>query len=231
MLPRRLLPLLLAIGALVLAACGGSDSSSSSSKPTPTPTAKATQAGANPDTGCQPAKPGKTPPKPSKPKGKLDPKKTYTVTVDTNCGSFEIKLAVKKAPKTTNSFVSLVKQRFFDGLKFHRIVPGFVIQGGDPKGDGTGGPGYSVTEAPPSHLQYTAGVVAMAKTGTEPSGTSGSQFFVVTTQNAGLPPQYALLGQVTKGLDVVQSIGAVPTQSDEQPVDPVVIKRMTVKES
>ena len=86
------------------------------------------------------------------------------------------------------------------------MVKGFVIQGGDPNGDGSGGPGYSVTEAPPADLTYTRGVVAMAKTGAEPAGTSGSQFFVVSAADVGLPPDYALVGKVTKGLSVVDAI-------------------------
>ena len=127
--------------------------------------------------------------------------------------------------------MSLAKQGFFDGLTFHRIVPGFVIQGGDPKGDGTGGPGYSVTEKPTADLSYTRGVVAMAKSGAEAPGTSGSQFFVVTAPDAGLPTDYALVGKITKAGDVVDSSGVVPTRPDEQPVDPVVINKMTVKVS
>ena len=149
----------------------------------------------------------------------------------TNCGEFEITLDPKRAPKTGGSFKTLVDKRFYDGLAFHRIVPGFVIQGGDPKGDGTGGPGYSVTEAPPEDLAYSKGVVAMAKTGTEPAGTSGSQFFVVTGEDAGLPPDYALLGTVTKGQEVVDKIGVAEVGPDEQPVDPIVIRQIRITES
>ena len=133
------------------------------------------------------------------------------------------------APKTGGSFLSLVHRKFFDGLTFHRIVPGFVIQGGDPQGTGQGGPGYSVVEAPPQSVQYRRGTAAMAKTQTEPPGTSGSQFFVVVAPNASgppfsLPPDYALLGKVTKGLDVVQRIGVLPIDpSTETPRQPVVI--------
>jgi cyclophilin family peptidyl-prolyl cis-trans isomerase len=229
---RRLLPLALLLLALVLAACGGSSSGTTkSAKATATqaPATTETPGATNSDTGCRSAKPsGAKKPKPSKPTAKLDPKKTYIATVATNCGTFQIKLDVKHAPKTAASFVSLAKQHFFDGLTFHRIVPGFVIQGGDPSGNGTGGPGYSVTEAPPKGVKYSHGVVAMAKSGSEPAGASGSQFFVVTAPDAGLPPDYALLGKVTKGLDVVDAIGVVPTSSDEQPVDPVVMSSVKV---
>ena len=228
---RRLLPLLVLALALVLAACGSDDKGSGSkSEATATATQDATTASGE-DAGCQKAEPsGEKKPKPSKPSEKLDPKKTYIAQVATNCGDFEITLAVKRAPKTTASFVSLAKQKFFDGLTFHRIVASFVIQGGDPDGNGQGGPGYSVTEAPPSGLTYTRGVVAMAKTGAEPAGTSGSQFFVVTAEDAGLPPDYALLGRVTKGQDVVDAIGVVPTKPDEQPVDPVVMQSVKIVE-
>ena len=122
-------------------------------------------------------------------------------------------------------------KRFYDGLSFHRIVAGFVIQGGDPKGDGSGGPGYSVTEAPPSDLTYSKGVVAMAKTATEAAGTSGSQFFVVTGEDAGLPPEYALLGKVTKGQEVVDKIGVVAVGPDEAADDPVVIRSIRITET
>ena len=106
-----------------------------------------------------------------------------------------------------------------------------MIQGGDPQGDGKGGPGYSVVEAPPQDLVYTKGVVAMAKTRTEPAGTSGSQFFVVTAEDAGLPPDYALLGKVTAGQDVVDKIGVAETDpATEQPLEPVVISSVKVTE-
>jgi cyclophilin family peptidyl-prolyl cis-trans isomerase len=121
-----------------------------------------------------------------------------------------------------------VRKRFFDGTRFHRIVPGFVIQGGDPTGTGQGGPGYTVRDVPPGNAAYTKGVVAMAKTSAEPTGTSGSQFFVVTGANAGLPAQYALLGVVTKGLPVVDRIGKLGNPVNERPTRKVVVLKMTV---
>ncbi len=130
-----------------------------------------------------------------------------TAVVQTSCGSFEIELDTKQAPITTNSFAYLAEEGFYDDLTFHRIVPEFVIQGGDPLGTGTGGPGYKVVEKPPANLAYTKGVVAMAKSSAEPPGTSGSQFYVVTGADAGLPPEYALVGKVSEGLDVVERIG------------------------
>jgi len=151
--------------------------------------------------------------------------------VDTNCGSFTITLDVKGAPKTTASLVALAEDGFFDDLTFHRIVPGFVIQGGDPTGTGTGGPGYTTVDVPPPGAGYTKGVVAMAKGGIDPPGSSGSQFFVVTADDAGLPPDYAIVGEVTEGLGVVETIGTLGDPATEQPLEPVVIEKITVETS
>ena len=155
-----------------------------------------------------------------------------TAVVETTCGTFEIALDTQRAPKTTNSFAYLADQGVYDGLRFHRISsdPQFgVIQGGDPKGDGTGGPGYTVDERPPANLAYTKGVVAMAKTSAEPPGRSGSQFFVVTSPDLGLPPAYALVGKVTEGLDVVERIGKLGLPS-EKPKQEVLIKSIEIEE-
>src|SRR5680860_249562 len=143
-----------------------------------------------------------------------------TAVVETSCGSFEIALDTKRAPETVNSFVFLSEKGFYDGLTFHRVAPEFVIQGGDPLGSGTGGPGYSIDEKPPSNLAYTKGVVAMAKSSAEPPGRSGSQFFVVLSADAGLPPEYALVGKVDEGFEVVERIGKLGTQA-EKPKQPV----------
>ena len=137
-----------------------------------------------------------------------------TAVIGTSCGRFEIALDSKRSPKTVNSFVYLARDGFYDGLTFHRIVTDFVVQGGDPAGSGEGGPGYHVEEAPPPNLAYTEGVVAMAKSPVDPPGRSGSQFFVVIVPDAGLPPQYALLGRVSSGLDVVEKIGEAGTRSE-----------------
>jgi cyclophilin family peptidyl-prolyl cis-trans isomerase len=158
--------------------------------------------------GCHPIKtPNPEQRHVSKPTLRLDPSKTYDVTLDTNCGSITIRLDVKNSPKTTASFVSLVRRHYFVDTIFHRIIPDFVIQGGDPTGTGTDGPGYKTVEAPPKSTKYTEGVVAMAKAESEPAGTAGSQFFIVIEPDAGLPPDYALLGTVTEGLDVAKRIG------------------------
>jgi peptidyl-prolyl cis-trans isomerase B (cyclophilin B) len=161
----------------------------------------------------------------------LDASNTETVTMKTNEGTFEFSLDVKDSPNTTASFVKLVKKGFFDGTIFHRIVPGFVIQGGDPTGSGTGGPGYTTVDVPPANTKYTKGVVAMAKAGNEPPGTAGSQFFVVTAADTPLPPDYALLGEVTSGMDVVEKIGRLGDPATERPTKRIVIQKASVKET
>ncbi|MCB0831053.1 MAG: peptidylprolyl isomerase, partial [Solirubrobacterales bacterium] len=129
-----------------------------------------------------------------------------------------------------NSFAYLTEKKFYDGLGFHRIVPDFVIQGGDPTGSGSGGPGYSVVETPPQDTKYPIGTVAMAKTGSEAPGTSGSQFFVVTgAQGSSLTPDYAIAGKVTDGMDVVEAIGNLGS-ADETPTKQVVIKKATLEQ-
>ena len=213
--------------ALLVAACGEDDDASGETAATPTATEEAAPTGCEAAEAPEPKGEGNL----AKPKARLDASKTYVATVSTNCGDFEITLDAERAPKTGGSFKALADKGFFDGTTFHRIVSGFVIQGGDPKGDGTGGPGYSVVEAPPQDLVYSKGVVAMAKTGAEAAGTSGSQFFVVTAEDAGLPPDYALLGKVTSGQDVVDKIGVAETDpATEAPVEPVVISSVKVTE-
>ena len=160
----------------------------------------------------------------------LDPNTTYGLVLETNKGSFTIELDQKLAPNTTKSLVQLASKGFFDGTKFHRVVPGFVIQGGDPTGTGTGGPGYKTVDVPPKDAAYTRGVVAMAKTTAEAPGTAGSQFFVVTGTDIGLPPDYAIVGKVTDGMKTVEAIEALGT-GDGPPSTPVVIERVTVHES
>jgi peptidyl-prolyl cis-trans isomerase B (cyclophilin B) len=223
--------------ALALAGCGSSSSSSSSSSSTPAASSPSTTPNSSSTGGCRkvsvPAAKGAQ--HLAAPALRLNPRQTYTVSVTTNCGTFAFRLDVKDSPKTSASFYSLIKRGFFDGLTFHRIAAGFVIQGGDPMGTGAGGPGYTVVEPPPKGVQYVAGDVAMAKTQTDPPGASGSQFFIVTaanaTQSAGLTPDYALLGKVVSGMDVVQRIGALPTTppQDGAPNPAVVMSRVVVR--
>ena len=214
---------LLLVCALLLAACGGGDKEQASA-PTETPAPAA-------ETGCEKvpaAKPKDV--KVAKPTAKLKKGKTYVARVLTNCGEFDITLD-PRSPRTGGSFKTLVDKGFYDGLSFHRIVAGFVIQGGDPSGDGNGGPGFKIVEAPPQDLTYSKGTVAMAKAETDPAGTSESQFFVVTGEDAGLPPDYALLGKVTKGQDVVDKIGVAEVGPDEKPLQPIVIRQIRITES
>jgi cyclophilin family peptidyl-prolyl cis-trans isomerase len=232
--PTVLACLLLAVSA---AACGD-DEQEAASTPTGTEepgeaaeTATPEDTGGEQRGGCEPAeRPAPKDVKLKKPAERLKPGTSYVATVTTNCGAFEITLDAERAPKTGGSFKHMVEEGLYDGLGFHRIVPGFVVQGGDPAGDGSGGPGYSVVEAPPEDLAYTKGVVAMAKTAIEDPGTSGSQFFVVTGEDAQLPAEYALLGKVTKGQEVVDLIGVAPVGPDEQPVDPIVIESIEIGE-
>jgi len=227
-------PLALLFACLFLAAFAGcgDDEDEATAQPEATATATPEDTGGEQTSGCEPAE--RAAPKDvalDKPKARLDPAKTYVATVTTNCGTFEITLDPERAPKTGGSFKHLVDEGVYDGLSFHRIVPGFVVQGGDPAGDGSGGPGYAVVEAPPKGLAYGKGVVAMAKTQIEDPGTSGSQFFVVTADDAGLPDDYALLGTVTAGQEVVDLIGVAPVGPDEQPVDPIIIQKIEIAES
>jgi peptidyl-prolyl cis-trans isomerase B (cyclophilin B) len=166
-----------------------------------------------------------------RPKSLRPPPKGSVATVDTSCGSFEITLDTAASPRTTASFAYLIDRGVYDDTAFHRIVPDFVIQGGDPNGDGTGGPGYYVDEQPPPDAEYTRGTVAMAKTEVEPPGRSGSQFFVVVAADAGLPSDYAVLGEVTSGMDVVERIAELGDPASGQtgtPLAPVVIDAITI---
>jgi cyclophilin family peptidyl-prolyl cis-trans isomerase len=161
----------------------------------------------------------------------LDPEQTWTLTFATSCGTFVVTLDLDSAPDTAASLVALAEDGFFDDTVFHRIVPGFVIQGGDPTQTGSGGPGYKTVDVPAADAAYTHGVVAMAKAGPEPAGTAGSQFFVVTGPDVGLPPDYAVIGEVTEGLDVVDLIGTLGDPATEQPTQVVVIESVTAAAS
>jgi len=217
-------PTLLAscVALLALAGCGGGDGGSST-------------AGATTAAGARVACKKVADPQPkgaqhiSRPKATLPAGKRYDVDLQTNCGTITIRLATSRAPRTASSFADLVKRGFYDGLIFHRVVRGFVIQGGDPLGTGLGGPGYSVVEPPPASTAYTTGVVAMAKTEADPAGASGSQFFIVTAPDAKLPPDYAVAGGVVRGMDVAQYIGRLPVDGQDRPTSPVVIEKATLR--
>ena len=208
--------------ALALAACGGGGD-----EPEATTEAAATTSAASGPCESVDAPEPKAGGGETAPTLPLDTAKTWDLVVETNCGSFTIRLDLETAPKTAASLVSLAQNGFFDGTTFHRVVPGFVIQGGDPTGTGTGGPGYQTVDVPPPGSAYTEGVVAMAKAGFEAPGTSGSQFFVVTVADTGLPAEYAVVGKVTEGMETVKAIDALGV-GDGPPSQPVVIEQVTV---
>jgi cyclophilin family peptidyl-prolyl cis-trans isomerase len=166
------------------------------------------------------------------PKLTIDTTKTYTALIDTSCGPITVNLDAKAAPTAANNFVTLAKSGFYDGTPWHRAAKDFVIQGGDPKGDGTGGPGYSVVGETPKD-NYPVGAVAAAKSGNEAAGTMGSQFFIVIgSQGATLPNDYARFGSVTKGQQVANKIGSfAPKAGDGPPTQKVLIKKITVTQS
>jgi cyclophilin family peptidyl-prolyl cis-trans isomerase len=161
----------------------------------------------------------------------LDADKTYTASLETNKGTIEVEFFTDDAPNTVNNFVSLAKDGYYDGTPFHRIISGFMVQGGDPTGTGMGGPGYKFADEPVKR-KYERGTLAMANAG---PNTNGSQFFICHA-DAGLPPNYTIFGKVTNGLDVLDAIASVPvsmSRSGERsaPVEPVVLQTVTVSEA
>jgi len=216
------------VGVVVLLSVAGNDKKKATPPVTTPPTTAALP------TGCVLSTPKQTtkPTYKSAPPMTIDTSKTYVAHVDSTCGTFDITLDAKVAPKTVNSFVFLAKNHFYDGLSFHRLVKDFVIQGGDPKGDGTGGPGYELPDEPPTN-GYHAGSVAMANSG---PGTSGSQFFVAVSENGakglgGPPYKYSDLGTVTKGMDVVQKLMTFAPAADGPPTRPLYMNKVTITES
>ena len=156
----------------------------------------------------------------------IDPSKRYTATMETSMGTLVIALDPIAAPITVNNFVFLAAQHYYDGVIFHRIIQGFVCQGGDPDGNGRGGPGYKFVDELPKPGKYQIGSLAMANAG---PNTNGSQFFLISgPSGVGLPPAYSLFGQVVKGLDIVEMMQNVPTGPGDRPKDDVVIRSVTI---
>lgn len=207
--------LLLPLGLVALAGCGGSSHPDAATKDGCTVVSK-------PHLGQRSEK---------APTALLPAGTHYTITMVTNCGSFSFRLDQAQSPHAAAAFVALVRDGYFNATIFHRIAPGFVIQGGDPTGTGTGGPGFTTVDTPPASAAYTHGVVAMAKTQTQPNGAAGSQFFVVTEANAELPPDYAIIGTVTKGLSVVDHIGTLGNAQTQLPTMVIEIEKATVSTS
>ena len=166
----------------------------------------------------------------SAPEMQIDPSKRYTATLETNKGTIEIEFLPGEAPQTVNNFVCLARDGFYDGTPFHRVVKGFMIQGGDPTGTGTGGPGYRFADEPVQR-PYAKGVVAMANAG---PNTNGSQFFMML-EDYPLPPNYTIFGRVIGGQEVVDAMGATPTRrgsggENSTPTEPLRIETVTVAE-
>ena len=163
---------------------------------------------------------------PEAPEMGIDTSKRYTATMETSMGTIVIALDAINAPRTVNNFVYLAGYHYYDGIIFHRIINGFVCQGGDPTGTGMGGPCYRFGDELPKPGQYQIGSLAMANAG---PNTNGSQFFLISGQSGvQLPPNYALFGQVVKGLDVVDAMQKVPTGRNDRPIDDVVINSVTI---
>ncbi len=159
----------------------------------------------------------------------IDPAKSYTAVMDTSMGSITIALDADAAPLTVNNFVVLSRYHYYDGVIFHRIIKGFVCQGGDPTGSGRGGPGYRFADELPQPGSYELGSLAMANAGPD---TNGSQFFIISgSDGTRLPPHYSLFGKVTDGLDVVDAMQKVPTARNDRPLTPVTINSVTITES
>ncbi|MGA0819537.1 MAG: peptidylprolyl isomerase [Ilumatobacteraceae bacterium] len=156
----------------------------------------------------------------------IDSNKRYTATMETSMGTLVIALDAVKAPKTVNNFVFLALNHYFDDVIFHRIIKGFVCQGGDPTGTGTGGPGYRFEDELPKSGQYEIGSLAMANAG---PNTNGSQFFLISgADGVRLPPLYSLFGKVVKGLDVVEAMQNVPTGPGDRPRTDVLIQSVSI---
>jgi cyclophilin family peptidyl-prolyl cis-trans isomerase len=156
----------------------------------------------------------------------IDPARTYSATIDTSAGQMTAELFAAEAPKTVNNFVFLARDGFYDGVIFHRVIRGFMIQGGDPTGTGSGGPGYRFDDEPVTR-RYSRGILAMANAG---RNTNGSQFFVMHA-DYGLPPNYTIFGRLTAGEDVLDKIATAQTGAQDRPVAPVTINKVTITEA
>ena len=157
----------------------------------------------------------------------LDLDKAYMATIQTNHGTLEIELDPSRSPTTVNNFVTLARDGFYDGVIFHRVIPGFMIQGGDPTGTGTGGPGYKFRDELEGEGKYSRGTVAMANAG---PNTNGSQFFIMHA-DYGLPHNYTIFGQLKSGHDALDSIAGTTTARGDKPVEDCVMESVTITES
>jgi cyclophilin family peptidyl-prolyl cis-trans isomerase len=163
----------------------------------------------------------------SQPELIIDLAKRYTATLDTNHGEIVIDLDAERSPQTVNNFVYLARDGYYDGVVFHRVIENFMIQGGDPTGTGTGGPGYKFRDELEGAGRYTRGTVAMANAG---PNTNGSQFFICHT-DVGLPHSYTIFGQVSSGIETVDSIASTATDRNDRPQSEVVINKVSIDEA
>jgi cyclophilin family peptidyl-prolyl cis-trans isomerase len=222
-----LLVALLGVVVIAVAACGGGDDEADTGTATTETTAGV----------CTDREPEANPDRPTyeePPEQVIDPARSYRATIATSCGDIIVQLDPATAPIATNNFVFLAREGFYDGLTFHRVVPGFVIQGGDPAGDGTGGPGYTFEDELPDD-GYPIGALARANAGPD---TNGSQFFIVTGNASALPNAFTRFGRVVAGLEVAQTIEGLADAdappgdpSAEQPSQPVYIFDVTIQET
>jgi cyclophilin family peptidyl-prolyl cis-trans isomerase len=192
--------------------------------PTASPTVEAVACG-----GKRPAAAGQRKPTfDEPPKMQIDREKSYRAVLETSCGTIEIELLAADAPITVNSFVFLARQRFYDGLIFHRVILGFMNQGGDPRGDGTGGPGYQFKDEIVKSLRFDQpGLLAMANSG---PNTNGSQFFITVAPARDLDGMHTIFGRVVEGMDVVQEINSLATDTADRPNETVYIERVRISE-
>jgi cyclophilin family peptidyl-prolyl cis-trans isomerase len=156
----------------------------------------------------------------------IDPAKSYTATIETTAGTMTAQLFASEAPRTVNNFVFLANEGFYTDVIFHRVISGFMVQGGDPTGTGSGGPGYRFDDEPVSR-EYLRGTLAMANAG---PNTNGSQFFVMHADYP-LPPNYTIFGKLTAGEEVVDAMAVAPKGAQDRPVNPVAIKSVTISEA
>ena len=235
--------------ALLATACGGDDGDATESAASPA--TASTAAGGSTAADAFTLEPGpdgcdhREPPRPevresydAPPSVPLDPAKAYRIVMQTSCGTITVAVDQKLGGPVADAVAALARDGFYDGLSFHRVVPRFVLQGGDPTGEGTGGPGFTVTQPPPTDYVYKVGDLAMAKTADEPAGASGSQFFLTSTAEGaegllqpGSPPLYAVVGHATDAMSMT-TIGRIDAlaQGDGPPSQPVWIVRATLEE-
>ena len=218
---RRATPAIAALALLALAGCGSDDSSGGGDEET-TEVSGTTECPPADGAEVRATKFEKAPPM------CIDDAKTYTATMTTDAGTVEIELDAKAAPRTVNNFVVLSRYKYYDGLTFHRVIKDFMAQGGDPSGDGTGGPGYTFDDELPEAGEYEEGSVAMANSGPD---SNGSQFFIISgDQGVQLPPDYSLFGMVTEGEDVIEEIEADGSDGDGEPATVHTIESVEITE-